>query len=88
MFSPWHRVWPYTVSACELNGSHVKAVEKPSHDEPAAHAKTLGRRSRSSPLLDAAWAGKPAGEFIWFSLGSYKGGRLLPYSVHKETKTL
>lgn len=28
MFSPWHRVQPYTLSVWELNGSRLMAVEK------------------------------------------------------------
>lgn len=28
VFSPWHRVQPYTLSVCKLNGSHLMAVEK------------------------------------------------------------
>ena len=28
MFSQWHRVQPYTLSVCELNGQHSVAVEK------------------------------------------------------------
>lgn len=28
MFGPWHRVQPYTLSVCELNGWHLMAVEK------------------------------------------------------------